>query len=208
MPCSKTAPELDASDEDSIIDHNHGGVVSDREGSGIEDDDSEEGMEGDSDGETPSHGTKMPTATNCPAMESMDSLDCRDTSTLAVEASHLSANRDEALLIGSSRSSINIPDGSLLESTNFPFINDHADTSTPPSIESHSASTTHPSVNSHVTTTIFPSINSCDPGTSESEMQPFFLASEPTRAGRIRKCRDMSSLSLCLCGASVAAAQS
>jgi hypothetical protein len=29
---------------------------------------------------------------------------------------------------------------------------------------------------------------------------PTFFASEPTRAGRKRKCRDMSGLSLCLCG--------
>ncbi len=49
IPCSTTEPELDASDEDSIVDDDQEeiGSESDKEGSGIE-----EGMKGDSDGYT------------------------------------------------------------------------------------------------------------------------------------------------------------
>jgi hypothetical protein len=134
----------------------------------------------------------MPTSMNCPSM------DCHDASTLA-STSHLSTNYDDALLTGPS---INSHDTSMLESRIHPFIDNHdTSTTTHPSIESHSAAAIHPSVagNTHIPTTIRPSINSHDSG---SDVQPFFFASEPTHAGRRRKCRDMSSLSLCLCGVS------
>jgi hypothetical protein len=82
---SKTELEPDTSDEGSIIDHNQEGVVSDKEGSRIED-----GIEeNNSDGDT--HGTIMPTPTNCPSM------DCHDMSTLAstTMTSHISTNCDD-----------------------------------------------------------------------------------------------------------------
>lgn len=189
ISCSKVVPELDTSDEESIINHDQEGVVSDKEGSGIE-----EGIEEDSDGLGDTRSTMVPTSTNCPSM------DCHDTST-----GHLSTNFDDTLLAGPS---INSHDTSMAAITH-PFI-DNANhdiiAATHPSIKSHSASesTIHPgpSVNSHTTTTIHPSTNGHNLPVDTSELQPFFLALESTRTGRRRKCRDMSSLSLCLCGVS------
>jgi hypothetical protein len=44
-------------------------------------------------------------------------------------------------------------------------------------------------------------IESCANPVAESSVSaPIFFDSEPTRTGRRRKCRDMSELSLCLCG--------
>jgi hypothetical protein len=58
------------------------------------------------------------------------------------------------------------------------------------------ASALHPSDKSYDTLAIHPPIS--DQGLGTLETEPFLLTSEPTRAGRKRKCRDMSGLSLCL----------
>jgi hypothetical protein len=63
------------------------------------------------------------------------------------------------------------------------------------------ASALHPSDKNYDALAIHPSISNHGLGTLETE--PFLLTSEPTRAGRKWKCRDMSGLSLCLCGVSV-----
>lgn len=162
--CSKTEPELDTSDDGSIIDHNQEGIVSDKGGSGTED-----GMEDDSDGDTRS--TMMPTATNCQFMN------CHDAST-----SHISTNCDDALLTGSL---INSHDASKLKLITHPFIDNLGTSARNPSIESHNASTIHQSVDSHITATLpsHPPINGDSHDSGTSEMQPFFHASELTRAG-------------------------
>ena len=85
-------------------------------------------------------------------------------------------------------SSINSCDTSTPESINHPFVDDD-----------DASATMHPSASA----TSCQSLNSYNYNSYNSdalEMEPFLLTSEPTRAGRRRKCRDMSSLSLCLCG--------
>jgi len=83
-------------------------------------------------------------------------------------------------------SSINSRDTSTPKSINHPFVDDDdASAAMRPS----ASATSCQSLNSY--------------NSDALEMEPFLLTSEPTRAGRRWKCRDMSSLSLCLCGVSV-----
>lgn len=77
-----------------------------------------------------------------------------------------------------------------------PFINSHATSMLKPFMDNN---------NTTAASAMSPSNKPCSAPTdfSTSQMEPFLLTSEPTRAGRKRKCRDMSNLSLCLCGISV-----
>jgi hypothetical protein len=74
-----------------------------------------------------------------------------------------------------------------------------------PFINSHTTSMLELFMDNNDASAMCPSNKPCSAPTDLStlETEPFLLTSEPTRAGRKRKCRDMSNLSLCLCGISV-----
>lgn len=164
---SKTALELDTSDEGSIVDHDQEGMVSDQEGSGAR---IEKEREEDSDEDT--HITAMP---DCPSMGSFtndhDASESRPSAESALEP---------------------IADNDTFRPSALESIADNDD-----------ASAMRPSNESYGASTIDSPMNSYNPDTLEMDSEPFFLTSELTRAGRRRKCRDMSGLSLCLCGVSV-----